>query len=454
MKSKYEFPAGFLWGSASSSYQIEGAANEGGKGESIWDRFSHTPGTIGDGSTGDVSCDFYHRYEEDIALMKKLGLCAYRMSVSWPRILPKGTGEVNREGVAFYRRVLQCLRDNGIKACLTIYHWDLPQALQNRGGWANREIVKWFEDYAKVLYAELGDLVDFWITINEPIIAAMNGHWLQEHAPGYRDFSLALLAAHHLLMAHGAAVKAFRETGLKAEIGCSLNIQMEYPLNPDDERDLEAARFMTAHQNAFYLDALYQKRYPAEYLQALESRGVALPEILEGDMELIAQRTDFLGINTYFSEFIKYDDSRWPLSAAAGKTGREVTDMGWELCPDGFYDLMEWVQKSYAPGKIIITENGVACNDWVKQNGKVEDSNRREYLERYLAEAARAIEAGVNIAGYFYWCFTDNFEWARGYAARFGIVHVDYKTQKRTVKESAYWYSEVVKNNGFSPARA
>ncbi len=450
MKNAYIFPAGFLWGSASSSYQIEGAAYEGGKSESIWDRFAHTPGNIDDGSTGDVACDFYHRYEEDIALMKRLGLRVYRMSVSWPRILPKGTGEVNREGVTFYRKVLQCLRANSIKTCVTIYHWDLPQALQNRGGWANREIIQWFEDYAKVLYAELGDLVDIWITVNEPIITAMNGHWLKEHAPGYRDFSCALQAAHHVLMAHGAAVRAYRETGLKAEIGCSLNLQMEYPADPDDKRDIEAAKLMTAHQNAFYLDAIYRKRYPAEYLAALESRGVILPEILEGDMELIGQKIDFLGINSYFTEYIKYDAARWPVFASAVKTGRATTALGWELCPDGFYNLLEWVQKNYAPQKLLITENGMACNDWVKQNGKVEDSNRREYLERHLAEVSRAIEAGINIAGYLHWCFTDNFEWARGYTARFGLVYVDFKTQKRTIKESAYWLADVIKNGGFN----
>ncbi len=449
MNYKYSFPAEFLWGSASSSYQIEGAAREGGKGESIWDRFAHTPGNIDGGAAGDVSCDFYHRYEEDIAIMKRLGLRVYRLSISWPRVLPDGTGRVNREGVAFYRSVLQCLRDNGIKSCVTMYHWDLPQALQNRGGWANREIVGWFEAYAKLLYAELGGLVDIWITVNEPVIAAMNGHWLGEHAPGYRDFSHALLTAHHILMAHGAAVKAFRATGLKAEIGCSLNIQMEYPADPNDDRDVEAARIMTAYQNTFFLDAVYKKRYPADYLKALESRGVVLPEIMEGDMELIGQETDFLGINTYFAEYIKYDRGRWPVFASAVKTGREVTDMGWELCPDGFRGLLDWTQKNYAPNKIIITENGMACNDWVKQNGKVEDANRHEYLERYLAEAANAIEAGVNIAGYLYWCFTDNFEWARGYAPRFGLVHVDYKTQKRTVKESAYWLAEVIKRGGF-----
>lgn len=446
---KYNFPKDFLWGTASASYQTEGGVNEGSKGESIWDRFSHIPGNIIDGTTGDITCDFYHRYQEDIALLKQLELRVYRMSVSWTRILPQGVGEVSREGVEFYRGILQCLRDNGIKSAVTIYHWDLPQALQNRGGWANREIVGWFENYAKILYEEFGDLVDIWITVNEPIIAAMNGHWIGEHAPGYHDYSHALLAAHHILMAHGAAVKVYRKTGLKADIGCSLNLQMEYPADPDCERDVKAAKIMMAHQNSFYLDAVYKGVYPAGFIEYLKSNDVILPVILDGDMELINQRLDFLGINTYFTEYVKYDEIRWPLYASAVKTGRQMTDLGWELCPDGFFDLLQWVQDNYRPEKIIITENGAACNDWVNLDGKVEDSNRSDYLKRYLIEIMRAIEAGINVTGYFVWCFCDNFEWAKGLSARFGLVHVNYKTQKRTIKDSAYWLAGVIKNGGF-----
>ena len=446
---KYNFPNGFLWGTASASYQTEGGAFEGGKGESIWDRFVKTPGNVIDGSTGDVACDFYHHYEEDISLLKQLGLKVYRMSVSWPRILPDGTGGVNREGVAYYRRVLSCLRDNGIKSAVTIYHWDLPQKLQDRGGWANREIVGWFEDYAKILFAEIGDLVDIWITVNEPIIAAMNGHWIGEHAPGYHDYSHALQAAHHLLMAHGAAVKAYRQTNLAAEIGLSLNMQMEYPADPGDARDVDAARIMMFHQNAFYLDAVYKGSYPAEYMEYLVKQKVTLPTILDGDMELINQKLDFFGINTYFSEYIKHDADRWPVFAKAVKTGRQKTSLGWELCPDGFFELLKWSQDNYHPEKIIITENGAAVNDWVNTGGRVEDTLRRDYLKRYLIEVNRAIDAGVNITGYFVWCFCDNFEWAQGLATRFGLVHVDYETQKRTIKDSAYWLSDVIKDNGF-----
>ncbi len=447
--AEYCFPQDFLWGAASASYQTEGGAYEGGKGESIWDRFSHLPNTIDDNSTGDVACDFFHRYPEDIALLKQLGLKVYRLSVSWTRIFPQGVGEICREGLEYYRRVLQCMRDNGIKAAVTIYHWDLPQALQNRGGWANREIVGWFEEYATVLYKELGDLVDMWITVNEPVIAAMNGHWIGEHAPGYHDYSHALLAAHHILMAHGAAVKAYRRTGLKAEIGCSMNMQMEYPLNSNDPLDVESANIMMLHQNRFYLDAVYKGQYPAEYLEYLKSKNVVLPDIRDGDMELISQKLDYFGINTYFAEYVKYDETRWPVCARAVKTGRQTTSLGWEMCPDGFLELLKWTDDNYSPEKIIITENGAACNDWVNSEGRVEDTLRREYIRRYLIEVSRAIDAGINVAGYFVWCFCDNFEWARGHTARFGLVHVDYATQQRTIKDSAYWLADVIKNNGF-----
>lgn len=446
---KNSFPKDFLWGSASASYQTEGGFAEGGKGESIWDRFTKIPGNVVDNTTGDITCDFYHRYPEDISLLKQLGLRVYRMSISWTRILPQGVGEVNRAGVEFYRKVLQCLHDNGIQSAVTIYHWDLPQALQDRGGWANREIVGWFEEYARILYAELGDLVDIWITVNEPIIAAMNGHWIGEHAPGYHDYSHALLVGHHILMAHGAAVKAYRQTGLKADIGCSMNMQMEYPANPDDERDARAAKIMMMHQNNFYLDAVYKGTYPADFFEYLKKNHVTLPTILDGDMELINQKLDFFGINTYFSEYVKYDENRWPVHATAVKSGREQTALGWEVCPEGFFDLLKWAQDNYHPEKIIITENGAACIDWVNIDGRVADSNRIDYLKRYLIEVKRAIDAGINIKGYFIWCFTDNFEWAKGLTTRFGLVHVDYKTQKRTIKDSAYWLAEVIQNNGF-----
>jgi beta-glucosidase len=448
MSAQYQFPEGFDWGTATASYQIEGGWDADGKGECIWDRFSHTPGHIHDNSSGDIACDFYHRYEEDIKLLKELGIKVYRLSISWPRIFPDGTGKVNEAGIAFYRKVLQCLRDNGIKPAVTMYHWDLPQKLQDRGGWANREIADWFEAYAKVLYERLGDLVDTWITLNEPFCSSILGYWVGEHAPGYHDYSMALAAVHHLLLAHGKAVKAYRATGLKAEIGITLNMNMSYPFDPANSADVEAARRNQEHSNNLFGDPVYLGKYPEALFAHLKKKGVVLPEIKDGDMELISQKLDFFGLNTYFTDHITADASKWPLEGAALKTGRPHTDADWELNPEGMYDLLKWIHGRYKPQKLIITENGAACNDWVSVDGKVSDPNRIDYLTRYLAQVHRAMGEGVPVRGYYVWCFCDNFEWAWGLSRRFGIVHVDYKTQKRIPKESARWYAEVIKRNG------
>ena len=445
----YAFPKGFEWGTATASYQIEGAWNEDGRGESIWDRFSHTPGRIDDRTTGDVACDFYHRYEEDIALLKKLGIQVYRLSIAWPRILPDGVGKVNPDGIAFYRRVLQCLHDNGIKAAVTMYHWDLPQKLQDRGGWANREIVGWFTDYVKVLYQELGDLVDSWITLNEPLCTAFAGYWDGVHAPGYHDYGMALQATHHLMMAHGAAVKAYRETGLTAEIGITLNMNMCYPYRPENPDDATMAAMQQLQGNNLFGDPVMKGSYPKELFDYLASRGVVLPEIHEGDLELCCQPIDFLGLNTYTVSFVKADDSAWPIGGVSVKTGLPQTDAGWEVAPRGMYDLLKWVNQTYSPKKIVITENGSANRDWVDVDGRVKDPNRIDYLRRYLAEVHHAIEDGVPVKGYYVWCFCDNFEWACGLSVRFGMVYVDYKTQERIPKESAYWFSETIRQNGF-----
>ncbi|HEY5465499.1 MAG TPA: family 1 glycosylhydrolase, partial [Clostridia bacterium] len=286
MPKQFDFPKDFEWGSATASYQIEGAWREGGKGESIWDRFSHTPGNISDGENGDVACDFYHLYQEDIALAKQLGLQVYRMSISWPRIYPDGTGRVSREGIEFYIKVLKCLKASGIKAAVTLYHWDLPQKLQDRGGWANREIVGWFEAYARTLYAEFGGLVDYWITLNEPFCSAILGYWVGRHAPGYHDYSMALAAVHHLLMSHGIAVKAYRETGLQAEIGITLNMNATYPHNPGNPEDVKAARRIEMQSNTLFGDPVMKGAYPQELFDFLQTKGVVLPTIMPGDMEM------------------------------------------------------------------------------------------------------------------------------------------------------------------------
>jgi beta-glucosidase len=449
MSVKYQFPDGFEWGTASASYQIEGAWDADGKGESIWDRFCHIPGKINDNTSGDVVCDFYHRYEDDIKIVRDLGIKVYRLSISWPRILPDGTGTINEAGIAFYRKVLTCLRDNGIKSAVTMYHWDLPQKLQDRGGWANREIADWFVNYAKVLFERLGDLVDTWITLNEPFCTSITGYWYGAQAPGYHDYSMALAAVHHLLLAHGKTVKAYRASGLNADIGITLNMNMNHPFNPSNPADVEAAKRSQAQLNQLFGDPVYLGKYPEEFFSYLKKKGVTLPEIKPGDMELISQKLDFFGLNTYYTAFISADETKWPVDCAMRKTGKPHTDADWEVYPEGMYELLKWVNDRYKQPKIVITENGMASNDWVNIEGKVHDPNRIDYLTRYLIQVHRAINDGIPVKGYYEWCFCDNFEWAWGLSRRFGIVHVDYNTQKRTPKESAHWYTDLIKHNGF-----
>jgi beta-glucosidase len=344
--------------------------------------------------------------------------------------------------------VLECLHANGIKAAVTMYHWDLPQKLQDRGGWANREIVGWFEDYVKVLYERLGDLVDTWITLNEPYCSSIIGYWFGDHAPGYHDYSMALAAVHHLLLAHGAAVKAYRKTWLKADIGITLNMNMAYPYNPKCPDDVEAAKRDNLQANNLFGDPIFLGTYPQELFDYLKKQEVVLPEIRNGDLELISQKLDFFGLNTYFTNHVRADENVWPLHGTALKTGRPHTEANWEVNPEGMYDILKWIQNRYKPPKLVITENGMASNDWVNVEGKVNDPNRIDYIYRYLTQVHKAIQEGVPVTGYYVWCFCDNFEWAWGLARRFGMVHVDYTTQKRIPKESAHWYSRVIRDNG------
>jgi beta-glucosidase len=332
---------------------------------------------------------------------------------------------------------------------VTLYHWDLPQKLQDRGGWANREIAGWFADYARALYTGLGDLVDYWITLNEPFCVAFRSYWDGAHAPGYRDYSMALSAVHHQLMAHGAAVKAYRQTGLTAPIGITLNMNSMYPLDPANPADAAAANRLHLQSNRLFGDPVMKGSYPQELFDFLQTRGVVLPDIQPGDLELISQELDFFGLNNYYAEYVKADPAVWPLGCRAAKTGKPQTDAGWEVTPDGLYDLLVWIQEAYAPKQIIITENGAASNDFVNLDGKVADPVRQDYLRRYLIAVKQAIDSGVPVTGYYVWCFCDNFEWAWGLSRRFGIVYVDYKTQQRIPKESALWYARVIRDGGF-----
>ncbi len=452
LNPKIVFPEDFEWGVATASYQVEGAWREDGKSENIWDRYTHTPGHVCNGTNGDVACDFYHRYEEDAALAETLGLRAFRLSVSWARVLPEGTGRVCEEGVRFYRNVLTSLRRRGIRTVVTLYHWDLPQVLQNRGGWGNRDSAEWFLEYAGVLFGRLGDLVDRWITFNEPYCVSFLGYWVGRHAPGYHDYGLALSAVHHMLLAHGLAVRAYRETGLTAPIGITLNMNVARPFRPDDARDAAAADRLAMQNNRLFGDPVFLGRYPAELFTFLRDRGVTLPDVRPGDMERICQPLDFMGLNNYYVDYAQDDPARWPLEVSTARTGRPLTDIGWEIEPEGLHDLLKWIKEAYAPRQIVITENGMANADRVDADGNVRDPERIRYLEQYLAGVRRAMDEGVPVAGYYVWTFTDNFEWAYGTSIRFGLVYTDYATQRRTVKDSGRWYADVIRNGGFVPS--
>ncbi len=438
------FPDDWVWGAATAAYQIEGAVREGGRGRSIWDAFSHTPGKIANGDTGDVACDHYHRYPEDIALMRELGLGGYRFSIAWPRIFPNGSGRPNAEGIDFYRRLIDELHTAGITPYVTLYHWDLPQTLQDHGGWGNRDTARRFGEYVHTIIAALGGGVQHWFTINEPWVAAYLGHWTGDHAPGARDFRLALLAAHNLLRAHGEGMAALRsEMRPGDEAGIVLNLAPCVPAG-ESNADQEAADRMDGFLNRWFLDALYRGQYPDDMVRLY---GDAMPEIALGDMDLIAQPTDVLGVNYYTRTVAAYDPAAEPLHARrVTPADAPVTAMGWEVYPAGLFDILKRVHDDYAPGRLLITENGAAFADTLSE-GEVDDPDRESYLREHLLQAYRAVEDGVPLAGYFAWSLLDNFEWAWGYSARFGLIYVDFATQERIVKRSGRWYSEVTREN-------
>ncbi|UWP58304.1 GH1 family beta-glucosidase [Ruminococcus gauvreauii] len=451
--NRYDFPKDFLWGTASSSYQIEGAWNEDGKGESIWDRLVHIQGNVADNTTGDVAADFYHRYGEDIDTMGKLGYQSFLYTISWPRILPKGVGEVNRKGVEYYRSVFQKCREHGIRTMAVLYHWDLPQALQDRGGWANREIVTWFTDYANICYQEFGDLVDDWITFVEPlsVLFGFNG---SGYAPAHNDYHEFLQAGHHVFLCHGEAVKAFRKTGLGSRIGIKISLHMMRPYDPECAADREKTELISMSYNDYIMDPILKGSYTEKLMEAYAAAGVKMPEVEAGDMETICQPVDFFGLNTYNPHYVEADKKAWPLGANVlleRKPNYEYprTDHRWLMEETCFYDAIHYVYDNYPVDNIIVTESGCASNDWKDCDGKVHDPNRITYLKNDLLQIHRAIQEGVPITGYHIWSYHDNFEWIDGLGTRFGLVYIDYKTLERTPKDSAYWYAEVIKHNGF-----
>ncbi|HEV8480907.1 MAG TPA: GH1 family beta-glucosidase [Candidatus Eisenbacteria bacterium] len=441
------FPQGFLWGAATSAYQVEGSPLADGAGASIWHRFSHEAGRIKNGDTGDVACDHYRRYEEDIALMGELGLGAYRFSISWSRVLPEGRGRVNSAGLAFYERLVDTLLESGIQPMITLYHWDLPGAIDDLGGWVNRDVAGWFADYAEVCFRAMGDRVPMWATLNEPWVITDAGYLHGVHAPGHKSRRETPLASHNLLRAHGAAVERFRGLGPWAsQVGIVVNLEPKEAAT-DSPEDRAAAERSDAYMNRQYLDPLYFGRYPEELAQMY---GRDWPEFPESDFASIRQPIDFLGINYYKRGVMKHDPAGKPEQAALVKpTGGVYSKNGWESHPPSLTRILRWVHERYAAAPLYVTENGFAAPDPDESPpGGLDDSVRVEYYRGHLAAARNAIAAGVDLRGYFAWSLLDNFEWGEGYSLRFGLVHVNFKTQKRTPKASYHFYHDVIESNG------
>ncbi len=447
MSKKIVFPEEFEWGAATASYQIEGAFDEDGKGESIWDRFSHTKGNVYKNHTGDRACDHYHRYKEDIELMKKIGLDTYRFSISWPRIFPSGKGKINQKGLDFYKQLTEELLRAGIKPAATLYHWDLPQKLQENGGWENRDTAEYFNEYAQLMYKELGDLIPRWITHNEPFVVSMNGNYFGEHAPGNKDLKTAVKVAHNLLLSHGMAVKSFRDVSKQGEVGITLNLNHVYT-NSENSEDEIAKDYSDAFTNRWFLDPIFKGSYP-DILMELYKKEFEGFEIGDRDFDIISREIDFLGINYYSRALVEYDEDSLFKHKSIKPEESEYTEMGWEVYPEGLKDLLLRLNDEYTEKPIYITENGAAYADQL-EDGEVHDSKRIEYLEKHLAAADEAINEGVPLKGYYLWSLMDNFEWAFGYSKRFGIIYIDYENgQQRYLKDSAKRYSEIIENNSF-----
>jgi len=445
MSGQIEFPTDFLWGSATSAYQIEGSPLADGAGPSIWHRFSHTPGLVRDGDTGDVACDHYRRYVDDVALMQRLGMNAYRFSISWSRILPTGRGSVNRAGLDFYQRLVDALLENGIEPMATLYHWDLPAALDDRGGWLNPDIAKWFADYAAIVFRKLDDRVKLWTTLNEPWVVTDGGYLHGMLAPGHRNRFEAPIATHQLLRAHGAAVTAYRAIG-KHRIGIVVNLEPKYRAS-DDAADRAATARADAYMNRQYLDPVLLGRYPDELKKIF---GEAWPAWPGDDFDSIRQPIDFVGVNYYTRSVTRFDADAWPLCAAAVRQKQSTyTETGWEVFAQALTDVLVWVKERYGNPRIYVTENGAAFYDPpCAIDDRVDDPLRVAYMREHVRAIHRARKAGVDLHGYFAWSLLDNFEWAHGYSKRFGIVHVDFETQKRTPKESAYLYARIIESRG------
>jgi beta-glucosidase len=433
------FPPEFVWGAATAAYQIEGAVAEEGRAPSIWDTFCATPGHVHNGDTGEVACDFYHRHRGDVALMRELGLTAFRFSIAWPRVVPEGRGRVNQAGLDFYDRLVDELLEAGIRPFPTLYHWDLPQALEDRGGWPARETATAFAEYVAVVADRLGDRVTDWTTHNEPFCSSWLGYSVGRHAPGRTDPALGLAAAHHVLLSHGYAVRVLRKLCPQAQVGIVLD---SWPIHAvsDDPRDVHAAGVADALRNRLFFDPVLRGEYPAE---VFERFGVEPSLVLDADLNAISEPVDFVGINNYSRSVVGADpETGEPVEVAQPDAPR--TGIGWEVYPDGICEVLTRLHRDYDVQSLYVTENGAAYPDSRSHDGEVRDVERIDYLERYIGSVGRAIESGVPVRGYFIWSLLDNFEWAHGYSQRFGIVYVDYPTLERVPKSSYRWYRDLI----------
>jgi beta-glucosidase len=434
---------GFVWGAATAAFQIEGATRVDGRGESIWDRFAASPGRVHNGDTGDPACEHYYRWREDLDLMRSLGLQGYRFSISWPRIQPDGRGPVNRKGLDFYRRLVDGLNEREIAPLATLYHWDLPQALEDEGGWASRDVVERFLEYADIVFAELADGVGDWLTLNEPWVVAFLGYAYGTKAPGATEWPLALRASHHLLVSHGAAVRRFREAGYEGRIGITIDLTVADPATPSEE-DVAAARRLDGHQNRWFLDPLLRGTYPEDMVELYESQFGPFDAVRDGDLDLIAQPLDFLGVNFYRPHVVAAGTDDPVLRLSYQELDAERTAMGWPVVPSALTELLLRVRRDYGDVPLLITENGAAFDDHLDGGSVIEDGRRVEFVKGHVEALERARKAGVDVRGYYVWSLLDNFEWEHGYDKRFGIVFVDFATQRRILKRSALWYRDLI----------
>jgi beta-glucosidase len=445
MSQDIKFPDGFLWGAATSAYQIEGSPLADGAGLSNWHRFVHTPGQTVNGETGDIACDHYNRYRDDVQLMRSLGLQAYRFSVNWGRVFPEGTGKINEAGLGFYERLIDDLLGAGIEPLLTLYHWDLPAALDDRGGWLNPDVADWFADYAGAMYERLDGRVKKWATLNEPWVITDGGYLHGALAPGHESLFETPIASRNLMLAHGAAVKRYREIG-KHEVGLVLNLEPKFPAS-DSDADVKAARRSDAYMNCQYIDPAFGKGCPALLKEVF---GPAWRDWTDEELALAAQPIDWLGVNYYTRGVMKHDESNWPVNASyVQQPGQTYTSTDWEVYEEGLTKTLMWIKDAYGNPPVYITENGSAFYDPPKaRDGRVQDPLRVDYLQRHLRAVHSAISQGADIRGYMAWSLLDNLEWSLGFSKRFGIVHVDFETQERTPKDSAIYYSKVIASNG------